>query len=288
MNPFLCSWGLKIFCSIALFSTLLLGCASIDDTNVRLGANAYNQKNYDLAAKYWNDPAKKGNYFAQYNIGLLWEQGLGSTPLNKSEASQWFLLSAQQGYVPAMVRLARIQKEYGYEKPAIAWFDLAARWGNQEAILELQSWNKTVPPADLLAAQQQGQKAAQQQRQKSSQSVSEAILLGLIQGVSDGLEDRNNSRDSSSYNSYQSSPPINTYQSNTYNNSLKKINKQDSEYKYKSSTGTQYKYDLSKPDDRLKYGVDVDAQLNDNINMKTNPNVNIDRNMNQYGGGVED
>jgi len=59
-------------------------------------------------------------------------------------------------------------------------------------------------------------------------------------------------------------------------------------YKYKSSTGTQYKYDLSKPDDRLKYGVDVDAQLNDNINMETNPNVNIDRNMNQYGGGVED
>ena len=53
-----------------------------------------------------------------------------------------------------MVRLARIQKENGYEEAAISWFNMAARWGNTDAIHELQSWDKPVPPTDLLAAQQ--------------------------------------------------------------------------------------------------------------------------------------
>ena len=129
----------------------LSGCAS---QNINLGVNAYNQGNYDLATKYWNPLAKQGNYIAQYNLGLLWEQGLGSTPLNKAEASQWFLLSAQQGYVPAMVRLAKIQKEKGYEDAAISWFNLAARWEDTDAIRELQSWGKSVPKADLLLEQE--------------------------------------------------------------------------------------------------------------------------------------
>ena len=141
---------LLISCWIVILF-FFLGCAS---QNINLGASAYNNGDYNLAAKYWNPLAKQGNYVAQYNLGLLWEQGLGSTPLNKNEASQWFLLSAQQGYVPAMVRLARIQKENGYEEAALSWFNLAARWGNTDATTALRSWGKYVPQADLLAAQQ--------------------------------------------------------------------------------------------------------------------------------------
>ena len=114
----------------------------------------FNQGNYDLAARYWSPLAKQGNSVAQYNVGLLCEQGLGSTPLNTAQASQWFLLSAKQGYVPAMVRLAKIQKNGGYEEAATSWFNLAARWGNSDAINELHAWGKPVPAADLLATQQ--------------------------------------------------------------------------------------------------------------------------------------
>ena len=151
MSLFKRFWSLKILLCGMTVTILLTGCAS---QSINLGVNAYNQGNYDLAASYWNPIAKKGEPVAQYNLGLLWEQGLGSTPLNKAEASQWFLLSAKQGYVPAMVRLARIQKENGAEEAAISWFNIAARWGNTDAISALQSWKKSVPPADLLAAQQ--------------------------------------------------------------------------------------------------------------------------------------
>ena len=59
------------------------------------------------------------------------------------------------------------------------------------------------------------------------------------------------------------------------------------EYKYEGSSGTRYKYDLSEPDDRMKYKLDVDAQIKDKVYMPTKPGVKIDRGLNQYGGGVE-
>jgi TPR repeat protein len=147
---------------ILTFAFLFSGCAN---QNIDLGVNAYNKGDFDLAASYWNPIAKKGNPVAQYNLGLLWEQGLGRTPKNKTEAANWFLLSARQGYVPAMVSLGKIQKEYGLNDAAISWLNLAARWGSIDAIKELKSWGKPVPPADLLATQQyhdaiKGQEAA--------------------------------------------------------------------------------------------------------------------------------
>ena len=167
MNPYkLCRCSITI-CIFALI-IFLSGCAS---QNINLGVNAYNQGNYDLAAKYWNPLAKQGNYIAQYNLGLLWEQGLGSTPLNKAEASQWFLLSAQQGYVPAMVRLAKIQKEKGYEDAAISWLNLAARWGDTNAIRELHSWGQPVPSADLLLEQRYRDAIA---KQKAAEALGDA------------------------------------------------------------------------------------------------------------------
>ena len=60
-----------------------------------------------------------------------------------------------------------------------------------------------------------------------------------------------------------------------------------SEYGYEGSSGTRYKYNLSEPDDRMKYKTDIDTQLNDKVYMPTKPGVKIDRGLNQYGGGVE-
>lgn len=52
---------------------------------------------------------------------------------------------------------------------------------------------------------------------------------------------------------------------------------------YKSSTGNRYKYDLSDPDDRLDYRLDKDAQMDDRMN----PEVKMDRQLRQYGGGIQ-
>ena len=54
-------------------------------------------------------------------------------------------------------------------------------------------------------------------------------------------------------------------------------------YKYQSLTGNKYKYDLSDPADRIEYSVDPESQLYDRVN----PIIEIDRNLGQYGGGIQ-
>lgn len=53
---------------------------------------------------------------------------------------------------------------------------------------------------------------------------------------------------------------------------------------YESTSGTKYKYDLNNPSDKIMYDVDPSAQLQDSINV--NPNVQLDRNIGEYGGGI--
>lgn len=143
-----------IFPLLILF--FLSGCSS----QLELGNKQYALGNYNQAASYWNPAAQAGDPYAQFNVGLLWEGGLGSTPKNKNEASQWFLLSAKQGYVPAMVKLARIQFDSDYNETAISWLNLAARWNNTEAKTLLNSKGLTAPYPDLYEQQQINEAAA--------------------------------------------------------------------------------------------------------------------------------
>jgi TPR repeat protein len=61
-------------------------------------------------------------------MGGLSRYGLGSTSENPQEAAGWFYESAIQGYVPAMVSLAEVQTELGFDDSAEAWLMFAARW----------------------------------------------------------------------------------------------------------------------------------------------------------------
>ena len=67
-----------------------------------------------------------------------------------------------------------------------------------------------------------------------------------------------------------------SHESNSNNNGI--------ESSYKSYSGTQYQYDMSKSSDSLRYSVDIAAQQRDKMNF--NSSRSIDRKMGQYGGGV--
>jgi hypothetical protein len=56
-------------------------------------------------------------------------------------------------------------------------------------------------------------------------------------------------------------------------------------YNYQSSTGLNYKYDLSNPSDKVMYDVDPAAKVMDDVNV--DPRVDIDRSLGQYGGGID-
>lgn len=160
----------RIVCCLCL--VMLVSCVS----PLNLGVDAFNRGEYDIAAAHWNELAKTGNPHAQYNVGLLWEGGLGSTPRNRAEASHWYLRSAQQGFVPAMVRLANIQTTDGYKEAALSWYLLAARWGDTDAVSALSRLGERIPPADLLAQKQHQDTASQ------ANAAEAAVYLGASIG----------------------------------------------------------------------------------------------------------
>ena len=113
------------------------------------GTIYYEQGLYDQAAIEWRPLADEGDYLAQYCMGMLSRDGLGSTRQSLDEAAHWFLKSAEQGFVPAMVSLAEVQTTLDNGKAAESWLILAARWGNTEAIDLLQQRGVPVPEPDL-------------------------------------------------------------------------------------------------------------------------------------------
>lgn len=134
-----------------LLVTLLAACGATPPADQ--GALNYEQGRYDQAAAEWRPLADDGNYIAQHNMGGLSRYGLGSTPENLEDAADWYYASGIQGYVPAMVSLAEVQIELGFDDPAETWLFLAARWGNVEAIGHLKQKGVPVPEADLYGKQ---------------------------------------------------------------------------------------------------------------------------------------
>ncbi len=137
----------------ALLSVVLLAACGTT-SKIDKGAIYYEQGLYDLAAEEWRPLANEGQYVAQHNMGGLSRKGLGSTPQSLEDAASWFLKSAEQDYVPAMVSLAEVLIRLRDETSADSWLILAARWGNTDAIEHLSQLGLHVPEPDLYYQQQ--------------------------------------------------------------------------------------------------------------------------------------
>jgi len=58
--------------------------------------DAYERKDYKEAFRLWLPLAEQGNAFAQFNLGVMYEDGLG-VPQDDQEAVRLYRLSAEQG-----------------------------------------------------------------------------------------------------------------------------------------------------------------------------------------------
>ncbi len=71
-----------------------------------LAQQAYQDKNYEVAYKYWTYAAKNNHYGAQYQLARLYEAGLG-TKTNQSRAFELYKSSAEAGQPQAQFQLAQ-------------------------------------------------------------------------------------------------------------------------------------------------------------------------------------
>ena len=69
--------------------------------------------------------------------------------------------------------------------------------------------------------------------------------------------------------------------------SLRSRAKSEDQPRYQGYSGTKYKYDLSKFEDRIQYNLEPSAKLMDKFTTPFTPGVSMDRYFGQYGAGVK-
>lgn len=97
------------------------------------GAAAYGRGDYKAAYSAWAPLAQNGNPTAQFNLGILYDQGKGVAQ-NRGEASTWYRRAAELGDIRAAFNLGSmlVQGDGGEKKSgeAIKWFRMAADKGD--------------------------------------------------------------------------------------------------------------------------------------------------------------
>ena len=94
---------------VALFISALLFFSqpiiSVARADYDKGISAAKQGDYSAAFEEWSISAKNGHPKAQYNLGVLFENGLG-TELDLLQAAKWYIVAAERDYAPAQYNLA--------------------------------------------------------------------------------------------------------------------------------------------------------------------------------------
>lgn len=145
-----------MYFSTSAFSILRLSVASIALSSILMatpfedGIKAFDNKDYASAIKIWQPLADKGNTAAQYNLGILYENGYG-VHRDDTEALKWYQKAAEQGHIDSQYNLGVMYGAgVGTQKNEILakkWLSKAAEQGDSEAkkILETRYSHDSVP-----------------------------------------------------------------------------------------------------------------------------------------------
>ena len=106
--------------------------------------SAYRAGNFAIAAERYRPLAAQGEPTAQYRLGVLYEEGKGTTN-DSREAIRWYVVASSQGSSDATFRLARlyhdgrgIPKNHGRAR---RWYGVAAQQGSVKALVNLGAMN---------------------------------------------------------------------------------------------------------------------------------------------------
>ena len=137
--------------------TVLLGSSGVCwGADYQKGFDAYEKENYATALKEWTPLAKQGNAVAQYNLGVMYDNGLG-VPQDYQTAVRWYTLAAERGIAKAQYNLG-LMYDNGQGVPqdyirAHMWFNISVSTGYENAIKGRDIVARKLTPADLSAAQ---------------------------------------------------------------------------------------------------------------------------------------
>ena len=115
------------------------------------GYQSYLKGDYAAAYAEWLPLAELGDAEAQYNLGVMYDEGAGVEQDLKAAAA-WYRKAAEQGFLDARINLAMMY----YHGQGVArdfkqsrhWFQLAADQGDPEAAIWLARIDEELPADD--------------------------------------------------------------------------------------------------------------------------------------------
>ena len=143
--------------TICLAVALLLGSAGVSwSQDFQKGLAAAHSGDFATALREWTPLAKQGNADAQYNLGVMYNEGKG-VPQDDKTAVMWHRLAAEQGYADAQGNLGAM---YAMGKGVIQdnvyahmWLNFAASSGKENASNNRDIVAKEMTPSQLETAQ---------------------------------------------------------------------------------------------------------------------------------------
>jgi TPR repeat protein len=123
----------KVFGGIWYDATASIGFAG---SQFQVGKKHDKNKDYDLALKWYQLAANQGDSDAQYNLGVLYDEGNGTAQDYKT-ALKWYQLAADQGHSYAQYNLGVLYDEGNVTaqdyRTALEWYQLSANQGDSDA-----------------------------------------------------------------------------------------------------------------------------------------------------------
>ncbi len=120
------------------------------------GLEAHDRGDYATALKEWRPLAEQGHAEAQYNLGLMYDQGQG-VPKDYQAAMKWYRLAADPGQAEAQSNLG-VMYSKGQGVPqdyvqAHMWVSLAAAQSKESYRKSRDILAERMTPAQLAEAQ---------------------------------------------------------------------------------------------------------------------------------------
>jgi len=114
------------------------------------GYQSYLKGDYQAAFEEWLPLAELGDVEAQYNLGVMYDEGTSPEP-DLGKAAEWYRKAAEQGFVDAQANLGMMYYHgQGVSRDleeAARWLQLASERGDTEAAAILRHISKLSRPA---------------------------------------------------------------------------------------------------------------------------------------------
>jgi len=142
---------------IFLSLVLMVAPRPVSSGEFERGEVAFAQGDYKTALRVWKSLAANGSASAQYNLGLMFENGLGAA-VDPREAIKWYIRAAKQGHGKAQNNLgAMYATGLGMRQDPLRahmWWKIAVLGGVKIAAENLRKIATKMSPAQIAMAEE--------------------------------------------------------------------------------------------------------------------------------------